>query len=71
VRAVVTATASLLGGVIGVPTGVNRYNSVADANGDFTIPVSINVVSGGSLHIALTSTSPSGAVAQRTIAYSS
>jgi len=71
VRAVVTATASLLGGVIGVPTGVNRYNAVADANGDFTIPVSINVVSGGSLHIALTSTSPSGAVAQRTIAYSS
>lgn len=70
VRAVATATASLLGGVVGVPTGANRYSAVADANGNFAIPININVVSGGSLHITLTSTSPTGVVAQRTIAYS-
>ncbi len=70
VHAVVTATASLLGGVVGVATGVNRYNTTADANGNFSILVSINAVSGGSLRIALTSTSPTGVVAQRTIAYS-
>jgi hypothetical protein len=70
VRAVVTATASVLGGVIGVATGVNRYAATADANGIFSIPVSINAVSGGSLRIVLTSTSPSGVVVQRNIAYS-
>ena len=70
VHAVVTATASILGGVLGVATGVNRYDATADANGNFAIPVSINVVSGGSLRITLTSTSPSGVVAQRNIAYS-
>jgi hypothetical protein len=70
VHAVVTATASILGGVIGVATGTNTYDATADASGHFAIPVSINAVSGGSLHIALTSTSPAGAVAQRTIAYS-
>ena len=70
VHAVVTATASILGGVVGVATGTNTYDATADASGRFAIPVSINAVSGGSLHIALTSTSPTGAVAQRTIAYS-
>lgn len=70
VRAVVTATANVRGGAIGVPTGVNRYTAVADAGGYFGIPVSINVVSGGSLRVTLTSTSPSGVAVQRTIAYS-
>ncbi len=70
VRVVVTATASVLGGAFGVATGINRYKTMADANGNFTVPVSINVVSGGSLRVALTSISPSGVVAQRTIAYS-
>lgn len=70
VRAIVTATASVLGGVLGVATGVNRYRATADANGNFSIPVSINAVSGGSLRIVLTSTSPSGVVVQRNIAYS-
>jgi len=70
VHAVVTASASILGGVVGVATGTNSYDATADAGGRFAIPVSINAVSGGSLHIALTSTSPNGAVAQRTIAYS-
>ena len=70
VTAVVTATASVLGGVIGVATGVNNYSATAGANGNFSIPVSINAVSGGSLRIVLTSTSPSGVVVQRNIAYS-
>ena len=70
VTAVVTATASVLGGVLGVATGVNRYSAIANGNGNFAIPVSINAVSGGSLRIVLTSTSPSGVVAQRNFAYS-
>ncbi|HET9392288.1 MAG TPA: copper amine oxidase N-terminal domain-containing protein [Candidatus Rubrimentiphilum sp.] len=70
VHVVVTATASVLGGVIGVATGTNNYDAVANASGNFSVPVSINAVSGGSLRIAITSTSPTGAVAQRTVAYS-
>jgi hypothetical protein len=70
VHAVVTATASILGGAVGVATGTNSYDATADASGHFAIPVSINVVSGGSLRVAITSTSPTGAVAQRTVAYS-
>jgi len=66
----VAGSASILGGVVGVATGTNTYDATAGASGRFAIPVSINAVSAGSLHIALTSTSPAGAVAQRTIAYS-
>lgn len=69
VRVVVTATASVLGGILGVATGTNRYNTLADGSGNFSVPVNINAVSGGSLRITITSTSPNGVVAQRTIAY--
>lgn len=69
VHAVVTATASVLGGIVGVATGTNSYDTTANGAGIFAIPVSINTVSGGSLRITLTSTSPNGVVSTRTIAY--
>ena len=56
--------------VVVTGAGTRRYNAIADANGNFAVPMSINVVSGGSLQVAITSTSPTGAVAQRTVSYS-
>ncbi len=69
VHAVVTATASVLGGIVGVATGTNSYDTTANGAGVFAIPVSISAVSGGSLRITLTSTSPNGVVSTRNIAY--
>lgn len=69
VRVSAVSTANVLGGVIGVPVGNYNTGTTADANGTFSVPISINVQSGGSLRITITSTSPNHVVKQRVVGY--
>ncbi len=69
VHVAATSTANVLGGVIGIPLGSYQSDATADANGNFSLPITINVTSGGSLRMTITSTSPNGVVINRNIAY--
>lgn len=71
VHVVATGTAEALGGLFQVGTGTFQNDVTADGNGAFSIPISLNAVSGGQVRVILTSTSPSGASIERQIVYSS
>jgi hypothetical protein len=71
VHVVATGTATALGGLFQIGTGTFQNDVTADGNGDFSVPISLNAVSGGQVRVILTSTSPSGASIERQIVYSS
>ena len=71
VHVVAEASASTLGGLLQVGTGTFQNDVTADGNGNFSVPVSVNAVSGGSVRVLITSTSPSGASIERDVSYTS
>jgi hypothetical protein len=70
VHIVAQSTSAALGGIFQVPRGNYAIDTTADGNGNFSVPISLRVVSGGSIRVQLTSTSPNGVTITRTIAYS-
>jgi hypothetical protein len=70
VHIVAQSTTAALGGIFQVPRGNYAIDTTADANGNFSVPISLDVVSGGSVRVQLTSTSPNGVTITRTVAYS-
>jgi methionine-rich copper-binding protein CopC len=71
VHIVAEASASTLGGLLQVGTGTFQNDVTADANGNFSVPISVNAVSGGSVRVLITSTSPNGASIERDVSYTS
>lgn len=71
VHVVATGSAAELGGLLQIGTGTFQNDVTADASGNFSVPISLNAVSGGQVRVILTSTSPSGASIERQIVYSS
>lgn len=71
VHVVATGTASALGGLLQIGTGTFQNDVTADGNGNFSISIGLNAVSGGQVRVILTSTSPSGASIERQVVYSS
>lgn len=71
VHIVASGTASALGGLLQVGTGTFQTDVQADANGYFSVPVSLNGVSGGQVRVIITSTAPDGASIERNVVYSS
>ena len=70
VHIVAQSTSAALGGIFQVPRGNYAIDTTADGNGNFSVPISLSVVSGGSVRVQLTSTSPNGVTITRTLAYS-
>lgn len=71
VHVVATGTAAALGGLLQIGTGTFQNDVTADGNGDFSMQIGLNAVSGGQVRVILTSTSPSGASIERQVVYSS
>lgn len=66
----VAATASATAfGIIPVGTGSFTTDVTADGAGNFSIPVSINLTSGGQVHVVVTSTTSNGSAVSRTLTY--
>ena len=70
VHVVAAGSGSALGGLLQIGTGTFQTDVTADGNGYFSVPVSLNTVSGGTVTVILTSTSPSGASIERRVTYS-
>ena len=69
-RVHVAATASATAfGIIPVGTGTFTTDVIADGNGNFSVPVSINTASGGRVTVIITTTDSSGASVSRTLNY--
>ncbi len=71
VHVVATGTAAALGGLLQIGTGTFQNDVTADGNGNFSVSIGLNAVSGGQVRVILTSTSPSGASIERQVVYSS
>lgn len=69
VHVVASGSASELGGLLQIGTGTFQNDVTADGNGNFSVPISLNAVSGGQVRVIVTSTSPSGASIERSITY--
>lgn len=70
VHIVASGSGSALGGLLQIGTGTFQTDVTADGNGNWSAPVAVNVVPGGSLTVIMTSTSPSGASIERRVVYS-
>ncbi|MGZ3496082.1 MAG: copper amine oxidase N-terminal domain-containing protein [Vulcanimicrobiaceae bacterium] len=68
---IVASGSTSVGGVLQVGTGTFQVDTKADANGNFSQPISVNAVPGGSVKVLLQSTSPAGASAEQTVVYGS
>ena len=71
VHVVASGVSGALGGLLQIGTGTFQNDVTADGNGNFSIPISLNALSGGQVRVILTSTSPSGASIERQVVYSS
>jgi methionine-rich copper-binding protein CopC len=71
VHVVAEGSAATLGGLLQIGTGTFQNDVTADGNGNFSVPISLNAVSGGQVRVLVTSTSPSGASIERQIVYTS
>jgi methionine-rich copper-binding protein CopC len=71
IHVVAEASAAALGGLLQIGTGTFQNDVTADGNGNFSVPIALNAVSGGQVRVILTSTSPSGASIERQIVYTS
>ncbi len=60
---------AVVGGVIPVGSGTFQNSTTADANGNFSVQVHIVPIPGGSAHILIRSTSPSGVARERNVTY--
>ncbi|GAC1506350.1 MAG: hypothetical protein NVS1B14_11730 [Vulcanimicrobiaceae bacterium] len=60
---------ALVGGVVPVGSGTFQNSTIADANGVFSVAVHIIPIPGGTAHITIRSTSPSGVVHVRNVTY--
>jgi hypothetical protein len=65
------ASAQVISGVFSVGTGTFSNDVTADGNGNFSVPITLNTVSGGQVQVVVTSTAPNGASVQRAITYGS
>ena len=70
VHVVASGSGSALGGLLQIGTGTFQTDVTADGNGNWSAPIAVNVVPGGSLTVIMTSTSPSGASIERRVVYS-
>ncbi len=70
VHVVASGEATALGGLLQVGTGTFQTDVTADGNGNFSVPISLNAVSGGQVRVIITTTSPSGASLERQLVYS-
>lgn len=70
VHVVANGVSGALGGLLQIGTGTFQNDVTADGNGNFSLPIALNSVSGGQVRVIVTSTSPSGASIERQIVYS-
>ncbi|HET7814986.1 MAG TPA: copper amine oxidase N-terminal domain-containing protein [Candidatus Baltobacteraceae bacterium] len=69
VHVVAAGSSSALGGLLQIGTGTFQTDTTADGNGRFSVPITINAVSGGNVTVIVTSKSPSGASIERRVVY--
>ena len=70
VHVVASGEASAFGGLFQIGTGTFQVDVHAGANGYFSVPISLNAVSGGHVRVIVQSVAPSGASIEQQVVYS-